>query len=84
MTLISSYKDRCDGNLEELEHFSSRATPAKGQRLEEEKVSIILVTLIHLIGRLPLQIETNYPLTHSTRSRPYAVLPCVEPHSRAE
>jgi hypothetical protein len=48
------------------------------------KSQCILVILIRLIGQLPLQIETNYPLTDSTRSRPFAVLPCVEPHSRAE
>jgi hypothetical protein len=49
---FSYYKDGCDGDLEEeeeleeeeleeeeLEHFSSIATSAKGQRLEEEKVT---------------------------------------------
>lgn len=37
---FSYYKDGRDGDLEEeLEHFSSIATSAKGQRLEEEKVT---------------------------------------------
>jgi hypothetical protein len=40
---FSYYKDGCDGDLEEeeeeLEHISSIATSAKGQRLEEEKVT---------------------------------------------
>jgi hypothetical protein len=43
---FSYYKDGCDGDLEEeeeegeeLEHFSSIATSAKGQRLEEERVT---------------------------------------------
>jgi hypothetical protein len=39
---FSYYKDGYDGDLEEeeeLEHFSSIATSAKGQRLEEEKVT---------------------------------------------
>ena len=38
---FSYYNDGCDGDLEEeeLEHFSSIATSAKGQRLEEEKVT---------------------------------------------
>lgn len=37
---FSYYEDGCDGDLEEeLERFSSVATSAKGQRLEEEKVT---------------------------------------------
>ena len=38
---FSYYEDGCNGDLEEeeLEHFSSIAISAKGQRLEEEKVT---------------------------------------------
>jgi hypothetical protein len=41
---FSYYKDGCDGDLEEeegeeFEHFSTMATSAKGQRLEEERVT---------------------------------------------
>jgi hypothetical protein len=53
----------------------------KDQSSLDSQLTGILVTLIYLVGLLPLQIKT-YPLTRSTTSHPFVALPCIERHSK--
>ena len=50
----------------------------------EELGHQITVILIRLIGRLPLETDPNFALTHAKSFHPFLALPCVEPHSKEE